>query len=431
MGKREEEKNGVPRGSSGWPFIGETLEFIACGYTSRPVTFMEKRKSLYGNVFKTHILGKAIIVSTDPDVNKVVLQNHGNVFIPCYPKSICELLGKSSILQMNGYVHKRVHAVIGVFLKSPQLKDRITRDIEKTVRLSLSTWMDKSRHVYLQDETKKITFEILVRVLLSIGPGEDMDFLKREFEEFIKGLICLPIKLPGTRLYKSLQSKEKLLKMVSQIVEERKMEMEKTEDKGFPNDVIDVLLRDAGESDGTHCLPLDFISGNIIEMMIPGEETVPTAMTVAVKFLTDNPTALARLVEENMELRKQKDFSCKEYSWKDYMSLPFTQNVISETLRLANIINAVWRKALKDVKIKDYLIPEGWCVLASFSSVHMDDINYENPYEFDPWRWDKTGAAVSSNTFTPFGGGQRLCPGLELSRLEISIFLHHLVTTCR
>ncbi|GMP27303.1 hypothetical protein CsSME_00003351 [Camellia sinensis var. sinensis] len=110
-----------------------------------------------------------------------------------------------------------------------------------------------------------------------------------------------------------------------------------------------------------------------------------------------------------MDLKRSKDHSCDDYAWTDYMSLPFTQNV-------------------------SYLIPKGWCVLASFSSVHMDEENYEKPYQFDPWRWEKTGAAVAvncSNTFTPFGGGQRLCPGLELSRLEISIFLHHLVTTYR
>ncbi|KAL0448391.1 UNVERIFIED_CONTAM: 3-epi-6-deoxocathasterone 23-monooxygenase CYP90C1 [Sesamum latifolium] len=437
MRRDEVERNGggfaVPRGSWGWPLIGETLEFIACGYTSKPVSFMDKRKSLYGNVFRTHILGKAIIVSTDAEVNRMILQNHGNAFIPCYPKSITELLGKSSILQMNGSLHKRVHALIGVFLKSPQFKARITRDIENVVRLSLSNWMNKSCQVYVQDETKKITFEILVRVLLSVGPGEEMNFLKREFEEFIKGLICLPIKLPGTRLYKSLKAKERLLKIVNKIIKERKNATEKTEENGPPNDAIDVLLRDTGDSDEMQQrrLPLDFISGNIIEMMIPGEETVPTAMTLAVKFLIDNPVALAHLVDENMELRNRKDQTCEEYSWTDYMSLPFTQDVISETLRLANIINAVWRKALKDVKIKGYLIPKGWCVLASFSSIHMDEMNYENPYEFDPWRWKKVGAAVSSNIFTPFGGGQRLCPGLELSRLEISIFLHHLVTTYR
>ena len=154
-----------------------------------------------------------------------------------------------------------------------------------------------------------------------------------------------------------------------------------------------------------------------------------------------------------------------------------------------------------------YLIPQGWCVLASFISVHMDEENYENPYRFDPWRWEvalnnlslldiflnncttsqdkmytwiwlicisksnskmfryllisnpkstfdyqikcknlypwtieqikefvclqKLGAALNNNSFTPFGGGQRLCPGLELSRLEISIFLHYLITSYR
>lgn len=31
--------------------------------------------------------------------------------------------------------------------------------------------------------------------------------------------------------------------------------------------------------------------------------------------------------EENMELKKQKIESCGNYSWVDYMSLSFTQNV--------------------------------------------------------------------------------------------------------
>lgn len=50
-----------------------------------------------------------------------------------------------------------------------------------------------------------MTFEILVKLLMSISPGEDLDILKLEFEEFIKGLICIPIRFPGTRLYKSLK----------------------------------------------------------------------------------------------------------------------------------------------------------------------------------------------------------------------------------
>lgn len=33
------------------------------------------------------------------------------------------------------------------------------------------------------------------------------------------------------------------------------------------------------------------------------------------------------------------------------------------------------------------------------------------------------------NTFNPFGNGPRACPGAELAKLEILIFLHRFVTT--
>ncbi|KAF3440737.1 hypothetical protein FNV43_RR19023 [Rhamnella rubrinervis] len=436
MKSRKENKVGVPKGNLGWPLVGETIDFIACGYTSKPVSFMEKRRSLYGKVFKTHLLGTPIIVSTDADVNKVVLQNHGNTFIPAYPKSIRELLGEHSILQINGNLQKRLHALIGGFLRSPQFKSRITTDVENSVNLSLCSWKKHKHLIYVQRETQKITFEVLVKVLMSVCPGEDLNSLKREFEEFIKGLICLPINFPGTRLYKSLKAKERLLKIVGRIVKERKLAtLENKQEDGAraPKDVVDVLLQHSGDSNEAQGLSVDFITGNVIEMMIPGEETVPMAMTLAVKYLSDCPVALQKLREENMELKKQKIESCGNYSWIDYMSLSFTQNVISETLRMANIINGVWRKALKDVEIKGVLIPKEWCVLTSFTSIHMDEENYSNPYEFDPWRWNcKAGiAANNSISFTPFGGGQRLCPGLDLSRLELSIFLHRLVTTYR
>lgn len=384
-------------------------------------------------MFRTHILGNAAIVSTDPDVNKVILQNHGNSFATHYPKSITELMGEVSLLYIDGPLQKRAHALIGGFLRSPQFKAKITRDVERSVQYALSTWTTAGDHrVYIQEESKKISFEVMVRALMSVCPGDQLNYLRRQFEEYSKGLVSLPVKIPGTRLYNSLKAKGKMLKVVREIIEERKLlRMKKKEDgSGSINDVLDLLLRDTLESDGSQPhLPFDSISGNVIEMMIPGEETVPTAMTLAVKFLGDNPLALERLVEENMELKKRKEG--EEYAWTDYVSLSFTQNVISETLRMANIINAVWRKALKDVKIKDYLIPKGWCVLASFISLHMDEENYENPYKFNPWRWEKSEATVNSNIYTPFGGGQRLCPGLELSRLEIAIFLHHLVTTYR
>ncbi|BBG98862.1 cytochrome P450, family 90, subfamily D, polypeptide 1, partial [Prunus dulcis] len=378
----------LPLGTLGWPFLGETIEFVSCAYSDCPESFMDKRRHLYGKVFKSHIFGSPTIVSTDAEVSKFVLQSDAKAFVPSYPKSLTELMGKSSILLINGALQRRVHGLIGAFFKSPHLKAQITTDMQKYVQQSMANWRD-DRSIYIQDETKNIAFQVLVKALISLDPGADMEFLKKQFQEFIAGLMSLPINIPGSRLYRSLQAT-------------RKKETSSISNK-VARDVVDVLL-----SDTSGQLTDDLIADNMIDMMIPGEDSVP---------------------EENMKLKTLKDQLGEPLCWSDYLSLPFTQNVITETLRMGNIIIGVMRKAMKDVEIKGCLIPKGWCVFTYFRSVHLDENNYDWPYDFNPWRWQDKD--MSSSNFTPFGGGQRLCPGLDLARLEASIFLHHFVTQFR
>lgn len=57
-----------------------------------------------------------------------------------------------------------------------------------------------------------------------------------------------------------------------------------------PKDVVDVLLNDASER-----LTDDLIADNIIDMMIPGEDSLPLLMTLAVKYLSECPAALQQL----------------------------------------------------------------------------------------------------------------------------------------
>ena len=99
---------------------------------------------------------------------------------------------------------------------------------------------------------------------------------------------------------------------------------------------------------------------------------------------------------------------------------------------MGNIINGIMRKAVRDVEVRGHLIPKGWRVLVYFRAVHLDAAVHDDPHAFNPWRWkERADVVMSSSGFTPFGGGQRLCPGLDLARLEASIFLHHLVTSFR
>ncbi|MBA0745437.1 hypothetical protein Gogos_008012 [Gossypium gossypioides] len=385
----------LPLGTLGWPFLGETIDFISCAYSDRPESFMDCRRRLYGKVFKSHIFGTPTIVSTDAEVSRFVLQSDAKAFVPFYPKSLTELMGKSSILLINGSLQRKIHGLVGSFFKSPHLKGQITRDMQNYVQQAMDKWRDDAP-IFIQDETKTIAFQVLVKALISLNPGEEMEILKKQFQEFISGLMSLPVKLPGTQLYRSLQA-----------------------------NVVDVLLKDASE-----LLTDDLIADNMIDMMIPGEDSVPVLMTLAIKYLSDCPAALHQLTDENLKLKRLKAQNGEPLIWSDYLSLPFTQNVITETLRMGNIIIGVMRKAMKDIEIKGYLIPKGWCFFAYFRSVHLDENHYDWPYQFNPWRWQEKDI-LSSYNFTPFGGGQRLCPGLDLARLETSIFLHHFVTNFR
>ena len=94
------------------------------------------------------------------------------------------------------------------------------------------------------------------------------------------------------------QAKKRMVKLVKKIIQERKSTSTITsnctngdEISKAPKDVIDVLL-----SDTSGQLTEDLIAGNMIDMMIPGEDSVPVLLTLAVKYLSDCPAALQQLM---------------------------------------------------------------------------------------------------------------------------------------
>ena len=55
----------------------------------------------------------------------------------------------------------------------------------------------------------QIAFQVLVKALINLDPGEEMEHLRKQFQEFIAGLMSLPINIPGTRLHRSLKASYK------------------------------------------------------------------------------------------------------------------------------------------------------------------------------------------------------------------------------
>ncbi|PIA32192.1 hypothetical protein AQUCO_04500055v1 [Aquilegia coerulea] len=416
----------LPPGSFGLPIIGETLQLISAYKTENPEPFIDDRVNRYGNLFSTHIFGERTVFSADPEVNRFVLQNEGRLFESSYPTSISNLLGKHSLLLMKGNLHKRMHSLTMSFANSPIIRNDLLVDIDRLIRLNLDSWTNK---VFLQDQAKKITFSLTVKQLMSYDPGEWTEQLRKEYLLVIDGFFGLPLPFFFTTYGRAIKARTKVAEALRLIVRERRKEFEENINNR-KKDMLNALFLEEGGGISDEEI-VDFL----VALLVAGYETTSTIMTLAVKFLTETPLALAQLKKEQEGIRAKKN-ETESLEWSDYKSMPFTQCVINETLRVSNIISGVFRRATTDVNIKGFTIPKGWKVFASFRAVHLDQDYYKEARTFNPWRWQNENdiseapstASSQGNTYTPFGGGPRLCPGYELARVEISVFLHYLVT---
>ncbi|CAM8961188.1 unnamed protein product [Rhodiola kirilowii] len=407
----------LPPGNLGLPFIGETLQLISAYKTDNPEPFIDERVKKYGNIFTTHVFGEPTVFSADPETNRFILMNEGKLFDCSYPGSISNLLGRHSLLLMKGSLHKKMHSLVMSFGNSTIIRDHLLLDIDRLVRLNMESWSDR---IFLMEEAKKITFELSVKQLLSLDPCEWTERLRKEYVLVIEGFFSLPLSIFSPTYRRAIKARTKVAEALGLVVRQRRKEAEVGENK---NDMLGALLSSEGGFSDEQVV--DFL----LALLVAGYETTSTIMTLAVKFLTETPSALAQLKEEHEEIRSKK--SCSDaLEWSDYKSMPFTQCVINETLRVANIIGGIFRRTTEDINIKGYTIPKGWKVFASFRAVHLDHDHFKDARTFNPWRWQQniSGARMPGNVFTPFGGGPRLCPGYELARVSLSVFLHRMVT---
>ncbi|KAM7477446.1 hypothetical protein LguiA_025659 [Lonicera macranthoides] len=177
------------------------------------------------------------------------------------------------------------------------------------------------------------------------------------------------------------------------------------------------------DEDGKFMNELD-IANKILGLLIGGHVIASSACTFILKYLAELPDVYDRVYNEQMELAKKKAPG-ELLNWDDIQKMKYSWNVACEILRLAPPFQGTFREALTDFMYTGFTIPKGWKIYWSINSTHKNPEFFPDPLKFDPSRFDGRGPAPY--TFVPFGGGPRMCPGKEYARLEILVFMHHLV----
>ncbi|GLT90923.1 hypothetical protein SLE2022_088380 [Rubroshorea leprosula] len=412
----------LPPGSMGLPLLGETLQFFNPSTTSDISPFVKRRMERYGPIFRTSLVGRPVIVSTDPDLNHFIFLQEGQLFQSWYPDTFTEIFGRQNVGSLHGFMHKYLKNMV-MNLFGPESLKKMMPEVEQTACRRLKQWSCQDI-VELKEATASMIFDLTAKKLVSYDQDNSSENLRENFVAFIRGLISFPVDIPGTAYHKCLQGRKRAMRMLKKMLTERREKPRKQR-----IDFFDYVLEEL-EKEGTiltEAIALDLM----FVLLFASFETTSLALTLAIKFLSDHPLVLKQLTEEHERILENRENADTGLTWKEYKSMTYTFQFIHETVRLANIAPGIFRKALRDIQFKEYTIPAGWAVMVCPPAVHLNPAIYQDPLSFNPGRWGVMELNGGSKNFMAFGGGMRFCVGTDFAKVQMAVFLHCLVTKYR
>ncbi|CAJ0962449.1 unnamed protein product, partial [Mesorhabditis belari] len=162
----------------------------------------------------------------------------------------------------------------------------------------------------------------------------------------------------------------------------------------------------------------------IFDIWTAGMETTSNTLTWSIVYIMNNPDVQTKIHEELDRVIR----SDRKITMSDKNSLPYTNAVISEVQRLANLVpQNLCRLNSEEVVVKGYKIPAGTIMVPQICSVLYDEKIFPDPYKFDPNRFLKPdGSYQNRPELVPFSVGKRQCAGEGMAKLELYSFLANL-----
>jgi cytochrome P450 len=182
-------------------------------------------------------------------------------------------------------------------------------------------------------------------------------------------------------------------------------------------DLLSMLLH-AQDEDGSRMTDKQ-LRDETITLFLAGHETTASSLSWTWLLLAQNPYVEAKLHAELDEV-----LGSRAPSMDDLARLPYTTNVITESMRLYPPAWGLARIAVEDHELGGYPVRKGMGVAMAQWVVHRDPRWYDAPEEFRPERWEGDFAKrIPRFAYFPFGGGPRQCIGNSFALMEATLIL--------
>jgi cytochrome P450 len=389
---------------------------------------MEQWSRQYGPLFRVSFPGGPILVVADHELIGQVLRERPATFRrPSIVADVsAEIGGIPGVFQAEGEAWRNQrrmvmqafapHAVKSYFPSLVQVARRLHKRWERAAAAGRTIDLGADLRLYTVDIVAGLAFGSDVN---TVETGDNA--IQRNLDEILpaiarRSLSPFPywryVKLPRDhRLERSMAATRTA---VDDLVARAKERIARDPAQaGRPRNMLEAMLVAATQPDSG--VTERDVAGNVVTMLLAGEDTTSNALAWLIWLLHRHPAALARAREE--VLRVAPDVEAFTIEQMD--GLDFIDACAHEAMRLKPPAAFMPVEAVVDTVVGDVQVASGtivWCVLRGSS---VDEACFANAAAFDPQRW--LDGAVNRKAAMPFGAGPRTCPGRYLALLEIKV----------
>jgi cytochrome P450 len=157
----------------------------------------------------------------------------------------------------------------------------------------------------------------------------------------------------------------------------------------------------------------------LMTLIVAGFETSANTLNWVWYLIARHPDVEEKIIDE----AQQKLPNVSAVSADSVNSMPYTQQVLEETLRLYPPVWLFTRRSHEADELDDFDVPPGTDIYLSPLILHRTSRYWPEPGAFDPDRFATTGKPDKDRPYFPFSLGPRRCLGEYFSFLEMKVHL--------
>ncbi|XP_047318676.1 beta-amyrin 28-monooxygenase-like [Impatiens glandulifera] len=414
-----------PPGSNGWPLIGENLDYLHKLRSGNLREFVVERMKKYGSkVFTTSIIGQPTAILYGAEGNKFLFSNENKLVKVWYPGSIEKIFAKSHGKSI-GDDFVKVRKMLPAFFSSTALQKFIEGTMDNVIKLELEGHWKPNGSVLVRDLAGRYTLGVACRILLGSDDPSMVEKLAEPEKDIATGIISMPIDFPGTALNRALKAAKRLTALLLGVIEKTKIDI--ADGKVSKTENILSKLLHAKDENGELFKEVD-VAAHLAGLIHGGYDPIRSGLTFVMKYLAELPEIYEQVLREQMEVKRSKQEN-ETLRWEDIKKMKYSWNVTQEVFRLMPPVPGTFREVIKEFTYGGYTIPKGYKIHWNAYSTQLDPEYFSEPEKFDPSRFDGKGPPPFS--YVPYGGGPRMCPGIDYAKAVILVFIHNVVTRYR